>query len=424
MKYHKEKPITVTNSESFFQLAKSIGDNCFLSLTTTQTKPNCFCSRFGDFMAKRMILMLVVLAALLGGLGFAKFRQVETAIAQGASYQPPPTAVTTVVAEKETWPSTLSVIGTAAAVEGVTLSADLPGTIDKIHFESGQWVHEGDILIELDTRQERAQLASLEAQRDLARINYGRADELAKAGVISRSEFDNATSQQKSTEAQVGDIRAAIARKTIHAPFSGLLGIRQVSLGQYLAAGQAIVSLQSLSPIYVNFGVPQQDTPKVIPGHVLRVTNSDLPGMGFTGRITALDSVISEQTRNIQVQATVTNKENKLRPGMFVQVELPMGQPRQVVPLPASAINYAPYGDSVFVVSEMKDPKGNTYRGVRQQVVKIEGSRGDQVAIISGINPGDEVVSSGVFRLRNGAPVQVNNTVKPSNSASPKPEDS
>jgi len=375
-------------------------------------------------MAKRMILMLVVLAALLGGLGFAKFRQVETAIAQGASYQPPPTAVTTVVAQKETWPSTLSVIGTAAAVEGITLSADLPGTIDKIHFESGQWVHEGDILIELDTRQERAQLASLEAQRDLARINYGRANELAKAGVISRSEFDNATTQQKATEAQVGDIRAAIARKTIHAPFSGLLGIRQVSLGQYLAAGQAIVSLQSLSPIYVNFGVPQQDTPKVIPGHVLRVTNSDLPGMGFTGRITALDSVISEQTRNIQVQATVTNNENKLRPGMFVQVELPMGQPRQVVPLPASAINYAPYGDSVFVVSVMKDPKGNTYRGVRQQVVKVEGSRGDQVAIISGINPGDEVVSSGVFRLRNGAPVQVNNAVKPSNSASPKPEDS
>jgi membrane fusion protein, multidrug efflux system len=375
-------------------------------------------------MAKRMILMLVVLAALLGGLGFAKFRQVETAIAQGASYQPPPTAVTTVVAQKETWPSTLSVIGTAAAVEGVTLSADLPGTIDKIHFESGQWVHEGDILIELDTRQERAQLASLEAQRDLARINYGRANELAKAGVISRSEFDNATTQQKATEAQVGDIRAAIARKTIHAPFSGLLGIRQVSLGQYLAAGQAIVSLQSLSPIYVNFGVPQQDTPKVIPGHVLRITNSDLPGMGFTGRITALDSVISEQTRNIQVQATITNKENKLRPGMFVQVEVPMGQPRQVFPLPASAINYAPYGDSVFVVSEMKDPKGNTYRGVRQQVVKVEGSRGDQVGIVSGINPGDEVVSSGVFRLRNGAPVQVNNAVKPSNSASPKPEDS
>ncbi len=375
-------------------------------------------------MAKRMVLMLVVVAALLGGLGFFKYKQVEAAIAQGASYQPPPTAVTTVVAQKETWPSTLSVIGTAAAIQGVTVSADLPGTIDRIHFESGQWVKEGEILVELDTRQEKAQLASLEAQRDLAGINYGRAQELVKAGVISRSEYDNATAQQKATEAQVGDIRAAIARKTIHAPFSGVLGIRQVSLGQYLAAGQAIVSLQSLNPIYVNFGVPQQDTPKVVPGHVLRVTNSDLPGMGFSGRITALDSVISEQTRNIQVQSVVANKENKLRPGMFVQVELPLGQPRQVMPVPASAINYAPYGDSVYVITDMKDPKGKTYRGVRQQVVKIEGSRGDQVAIISGLNPGDEIVSSGVFRLRNGAAVIVNNSVKPSNSATPNPEES
>ncbi len=375
-------------------------------------------------MAKRLIFTLLALAAILGGLGFVKFRQVEVAIAQGASFQPTPTAVTTVVAQRQTWPSTLTVIGTTAAIEGVTVSADLPGTIDKIHFESGQRVHEGDILIELDTRQERAQLANVEAQRDLARVNYDRAQQLVKAGVISRSEYDNASAQQKATEAQVGDIRAAIARKTIHAPFSGALGIRQVSLGQYLAAGQAVVSLQSLDPIYVNFGVPQQNTAKMAPGRVLRVTNGDLPGMAFTGKITALDSVVNEQTRNIQVQATLSNKGNKLRPGMFVQVELPIGEARQVVPLPASAINYAPYGDSVFVVVQMKDAKGNTYRGVRQQVVKVEGSRGDQVAITSGINPGDEIVSAGVFRLRNGAAVQVNNTVKPENSSNPKPEDS
>lgn len=375
-------------------------------------------------MAKRLILMLVVMAAILGGLGFVKFRQVEAGIAQGAAFQMPPTAVTTVVAQRETWPSTLTVIGTAAAIQGITVSADLPGTIDKIHFESGQWVQKGDILVELDTRQERAQLANIEAQRDLARINFNRAQELVKAGVISHSEYDNASAQQKATEAQVGDVQAAIARKTIRAPFSGLVGIRQVSLGQYLAAGQAIVALQSVDPIYVNFGVPQQDTSVMTPGHVVRVTNGELPGMAFSGRITALDSVVNEQTRNIQVQVTLANKDNKLRPGMFVQVELPVGQPRQVVPLPASAINYAPYGDSVFIVTEMKDAKGNTYRGVRQQVVKVEGSRGDQVAVISGINPGDEVVSSGVFRLRNGASVQVNNTVKPGNSASPKPEDS
>jgi membrane fusion protein (multidrug efflux system) len=375
-------------------------------------------------MVKRLILTLVVMAAILGGLGFVKFRQVETAIAQGASFQMPPTAVTTVVAQREVWPSTLTIIGTAAAVQGVTVSADLPGTIDKIHFESGQSVHDGDILVELDTRQERAQLANVEAQRDLAQINYNRAQELVKAGVISRSEYDNASAQQKATEAQVGDIKAAIARKTIHAPFTGVLGIRQVSLGQYLAAGQAIVSLQSVDPIYVNFGVPQQQAGELKAGRPLRVTNGDLPGMAFSGKITALDSVINEQTRNIQIQATLSNKGNKLRPGMFVQVELPLGAPRQVVPLPASAINYAPYGDSVYIITDMKDTKGNTYRGVRQQVVKIEGSRGDQVAVTSGLNPGDEVVSAGVFRLRNGAPVLVNNSVKPGDNPNPKPEDS
>jgi membrane fusion protein (multidrug efflux system) len=374
-------------------------------------------------MAKRMILMLVVVALIVGGLGFVKFRQIQVAIAQGASFQMPPTAVTTVTAKKETWPATMTVIGTAEAIQGVTVSADLPGTIDKIHFESGQWVHEGDILVELDTRQERAQLANQEAQRDLAAINFGRSQQLVKEGVIARQDFDNAAAQQKATEAQVGDIRAAIARKTIKAPFTGVLGIRQVSLGQYLAAGQAIVSLQSVDPIYVNFGLPQQETAKVTPGRVLRVTDADLPGIVFGGKVTALDSVINEQTRNIQVQATLANKGNKLRPGMFVQVELPLGTPREVVSLPATAINYAPYGDSVYVVADMKDPKGHEYQGARQQVVKVDGSRGDQVAVVSGLNPGDQVISSGGFRLRNGASVQVNNAVKPDNNPNPKPED-
>jgi len=375
-------------------------------------------------MAKRLILMLLIMAAVLGGLGFMKYRQIETAIAAGASFAPPPTSVTTVVAKKETWPSTMSVIGTAAAIQGVTVSADLPGTVDKIHFESGESVHEGDVLVELDTRQERAQLANLEAQRDLARIQYGRSEQLVKAGVIAKSEYDNAAAQQKATEAQVGDIKAAIARKMIHAPFSGILGIRQISLGQYLAAGQAIVSLQALNPIYVNFGVPQQDAPKMGIGHSLRVTSDDLPGMSFIGKINALDSVINEQTRNIQVEATFQNPAGKIRPGMYVQVELSLGKARDVIPLPASAINYAPYGDSVYVVTDMKDAKGNAYRGVKQQVVKVEGSRGDQVAVTSGLNAGDEVVSAGVFRLRNAAPVVINNTVQPGNSPNPKPDES
>jgi membrane fusion protein (multidrug efflux system) len=374
-------------------------------------------------MAKRFFLMLVLVAILIGGLGFVKYKQVQAAIAMGSSYAPPPTSVTTVVAKQETWPSTTTVVGTAAAIHGVTVSADLPGTVDKIHFESGQWVHEGDVLVELDTRQERAQLANVEAQRDLAKINYGRLQELVKEGVTARSEYDTATANQKATEAQVGEIRATIARKTIHAPFSGVLGIRQANLGQYLAAGAAIVSLQALNPIYANFGVPQQSAPQMTLGHRVRVANNGT-GIALDGRITALDSVVDEKTRNIQVQATLANPGNKLRPGMFVEVELPMGKPRVVFPLPASAINYAPYGDSVFVVTDVKDPKtGKSYRGVRQQVVKVDGTKGDQVAIVAGLNPGDEVVSAGVFRIRNGAPVQINNKVQPGNNPNPTPED-
>jgi len=355
-------------------------------------------------MLKRLILMLVVVLALLGGLGFFKYRQISAAIAMGKSYAPPPTAVTTLVAKREIWPSTLNVIGTAEAIQGVTVSADLPGTVGKINFESGQQVKAGDVLVELDTRQERAQLAAAEAAYDLAKITYARQQQLVKEGVVARTEYDNALAQQKSTEANVGEIKATIERKTIRAPFSGILGLRQVNLGQYMAAGQAIVSLQALNPIYVNFGVPQQTTSQMKVGRSLRITSDDLPGMEFSGRVTAVDSVVDQTTRNIQVQATLTNPGSKLRPGMFVQVQVALGQSRDVISLPASAINYAPYGDSVYVVSQMQDPKtGKTYQGVRQQFVKVDGSRGDQVAVVSGVNPGDEIVSSGVFKLRNGS---------------------
>lgn len=374
-------------------------------------------------MAKRLVLMLVVMALLLTGLGFLKFRQIQTAV-QASAFQPPPEAVTSVVTKREQWPATMTAIGSVEAVHGVTVSADLPGTVAKINFDSGKPVKQGEILVELDTRQERAQLASLEAQRDLAKINFGRMQELVNAGVISRMEYDQSTSQQKATEANVAEIRAMIERKTIRAPFSGILGIRKVNLGQYLSAGSPIVSNQSLNPIYVNIGVPQQAAPQVKIGSKLRITAEEVGGKVFAGTVTAIDSEVDPTTRNIQVQATLANSEGKLRPGMFVQAELAVGASRQVIALPASAINYAPYGDSVFVITDMKDPKGQTYRGVRQQFVKVEGSRGDQVAVISGLNPGDEVVTSGVFKLRNGAAVQVNNKVQPGNSPAPKPEDS
>jgi membrane fusion protein (multidrug efflux system) len=375
-------------------------------------------------MLKRMIVMLAVTLGIVAALGFVKVRQIQNMIAQGAAYVPPPEAVTTIVAAREEWPSTLTAIGTVAAVRGVTVSADLPGVVDRIAFDSGLAVKEGDVLAIQDTRQEQAQLAAAEAQRDLARVSFERIQGLLDERVVSKAEFDKATADERQAKARVGEITAAIDRKTIRAPFSGVLGIRRVNLGQYLSGGDALVTLQSLDPIYVNFGVPQQAIAQTRVGRSVRVTANDRPDLEVAGRITALDSVVDESTRNVQVQATFANPGGKLRPGMFVQTEVVVGSTNAVISLPASAVSYAPYGDSVFVISDLKDPKGRPYKGVRQQFVKLGPARGDQIAILSGVKAGEEVVTSGVFKLRNGAAVQINNTVRPGNNPAPKPENS
>ncbi len=374
-------------------------------------------------MARRMLLMLSVAVLVIASLGFVKYRQIEAATKKFASFQPPPIAVTTAIAKQEQWPATLNAIGSVVAVQGVTVSADLPGIVNKIDFESGQTVRQGDVLVELDTKEEKAQLAAADAERDLARVNFQRLQGLVKDGVITQAEFDKAEADQRATEAKVKEIRATIERKTIRAPFSGTLGIRQVNLGQYLSAGSPVVPLQSIHPIYVNFGVPQEMARQAHVGSKVMVHADELAGVEFAGRVTAVDSLLDEKTRNVQVQATLPNPAGKLRPGMFVKVDLATGAARSVLSLPASAISYAPYGDSVFVISEMKDAKGQTYKGVKQQFVKVATTRGDQVAIVEGLKAGDEVVSSGTFKLRNGATVQVNNTVQPENSPAPKPED-
>jgi len=371
-----------------------------------------------------MILMLMLTGAIVAVLGFVKFQQIQEAIAQGAAYQPPPEAVTTIVARQERWQTRLTAIGTMAAVQGVTVSADLPGIVDRISFESGKPVNAGDVLVELDTRQEQAQLAAAEAERDLARVNFDRLDGLVNLRAIARADYDRAGAEKKQTEAKVGEIRATIARKTIRAPFSGILGIRQVNLGQYLSPGDPVVPLQSLNPIYVNFGVPQQDAGQVRVGRAIRITTGDVAKAVLSGTVTAVNSVVDEATRNIQIQATVANPNGRLRPGMFVEAEVRVGATRRVVPLPASAISYAPYGDSVFVVTDLKNPKGEVYKGVRQQFIKLGPAQGDQIAVVSGLKPGEEVVTSGVFKLRNGAAVLVNNKVQPANERAPKPEDS
>src|SRR5262245_51005795 len=375
-------------------------------------------------MAKRMIAMLVLVIVLIAGLAFIKFRQVQAMAAQFAAMQPPPEAVTTIVAQREEWPATISSIGSVAAVQGVTVSADLPGIVERIAFDSGKPVKEGDVLVALDTRQEQAQLAAAEAQLELSRLTYERMQGLVEHDAVSRAEFDTAAAAFKQAEARIREIRATIARKTIRAPFSGILGIRQVNLGQYLSGGDAVVPLQSLDPIYVNFGVPQQDASQVRVGRDVRITTGEPARAEFAGRVTAINSVVDEATRNVQVQATLTNPRGALRPGMFVQTEVLVGASRSVVTLPASAISYAPYGDSVFVVTELKDPSGRSYRGVRQQFVKLGPARGDQIAVVSGLKPAEEIVTSGVFKLRNGVAVLVNNKVQPENKRAPKPEDS
>jgi membrane fusion protein (multidrug efflux system) len=375
-------------------------------------------------MVKRMIFMLTLMGVFLAVLGLVKVKQFQAMAEQFAAMQPPPEAVTTIVAGREEWPATLSAIGTVAAVQGVTVSADLPGIVERIAFESGRAVSRDDVLVQLDTRQEQAQLAAAEAQLELTRLNFERMRGLIEDDAVSRAEFDGAAAAHKQAEARVREIRATIERKTIRAPFSGVLGIRQVNLGQYLTGGDAVVPLQSLDPIYVNFGVPQQDLGQLRIGRTVRITANDLGNVGFTGRVSALDAVADETTRNVRVQATLANAGVRLRPGMFVQAQVLLGESRTVVPLPATAINYAPYGDSVFVVTDLKNESGQSYRGVRQQVVKLGATRGDQIAVLSGIQPGDEVVTSGVFKLRNGAAIQINNSVQPANNRAPRPEDS
>jgi membrane fusion protein (multidrug efflux system) len=373
-------------------------------------------------MKKRMVVMLVAMAALVVALGGVKFFQIRAAMAAGAAYQPPPEAVTTLVAKQEQWPSTLRSIGTVAAVRGVVVSADLPGAVDEIAFESGRMVKEGEVLIRLDTRQEQAQLTAAQAQLRLARLNLERMTGLLGRGVTSKAEHDRAAAEQEQAEAHVGEVQATIARKTIRAPFAGVLGIRQVNRGQYLNPGDPIVPLQQLDPVHVNFAVPQQDLDPVRDGVPVRITAEGLEGER-AGKVTALDSVVDTSTRNVNVQATLANPDHKLRPGMFVNAEVRLGEGQNLITVPASAVLNAPYGDSVFVVEDMKSPAGAAYRGARQQFVKVGPGRGDQVAVLSGVNPGAEIVTSGVFKLRNGAAVHVDNAVQPHNDPAPKPED-
>ena len=381
-------------------------------------------ARTSKSMTRRMLIMLGLMLLFIGAIAAWKVWQVRAGMAQAAKFAPAPAAVTTAVAKTERWQPVLSAVGSLKAVNGVTVSTDLAGIISQIAFQSGATVKKGDLLVKLDSSQEEAALHTAEARRDLAKLSLDRQKNLRSSGAVSQSDYDSAESEFRQAVGVVDAASALIARKAIVAPFDGLLGIRQVDLGQYLDVGAPIVPLQSTDPIYVNFALPQENLEQISVGKKLRIRATGVAGNQFEGEITAIDSRFDEATRNLTIQGTVANAEKRLHPGMFVNVEVLLPE-QDVVSIPATSVSYAPYGDSVFIVRDKlgADGKPDSKLGKEalQQFVKLGPTRGDQVSVVSGVKEGDEVASSGVFKLRSGIPVQVNNSVQPENEANPTP---
>lgn len=373
-------------------------------------------------MKKRIFLSLLGVIAVVAILGGIKALQIGRMIKAGNSFVPPPETVTTAEVQAQSWETLLTSVGSLEAVQGVTVSAELPGKVVKLGFESGVMAARGDILLEQDTTSERARLPGAEASVALAKSNLKRAGELLREKFISQAEYDRAEAEYRVAVAAAGEIRTIIAKKTIRAPFSGRLGIRLVNLGEILQEGDDIVSLQALDPIYVNFLLPQQQLVRIGRGFPVRVTTDALPGESIEGRITAINPEVDAATRNIRVQATADNPSERLRPGMFANVAVVLPEHSEVLTIPATAVLYAPYSDSVFVVEEEKDEKtGRPALVLRQQLVRLGEKQGDFVAVVSGLKEGERVVSTGVFKLRNGQAVVVDNTLEPEFKLQPQP---
>jgi membrane fusion protein, multidrug efflux system len=336
----------------------------------------------------------------------------------------PPTVVTATAVAAQKWESLLNATGSLVPVQGVTIAAETPGKIVKIGFEAGATVKAGDLLIQLDVTTEEAQLQAAEATAALAKANLNRARDLRQSNTNSMAELDAAEAQAKQSVAQAEMIRTVIAKKTLRAPFGGRLGLRLVNLGQILREGDAVTTLQTLNPIYVNFSLPQQRLSQLATGTKVRVTTDAAPNETFEGEINAVNSEVDFATRNIRVQATLDNRGEKLRAGMFANVEVVLPTQIEVLTVPVTAISYAPYGDSVFVIDEKKDQSGKVEQVLRQQSVRLGTARGDFVDVVDGLKPGQQVVTSGVFKLRTGMPVVIDNKLAPPAQIAPKPVNS
>ncbi len=383
------------------------------------TKPKVRSGRGGWGLAIGGLFALVILLVGIKGL------QISKMMAAAKSMTPPPQTVSSAEVREENWAPVLSAIGSVSAVQGAIVAAELGGVVSDIKFENGGSAKKGDVLMRLDTSSEEALLRSSEAEAELARTDLERTRGLASQKVISKAELDAAESKFRRLTAIVDQMRSNIRKKTIVAPFDGEIGIRQVNVGQMINAGQQVVPLTSLDPVYVDFALPQQYLGKLFSGLEVRVTTDALPGHVFPGKLTAVNSMVDTATRNVSVQATLENPDHLLRPGMFAKAEVVLPEKSPALVIPGSAVSYAPFGDSVFIIEKKKDEKtGKETEVIRQQFVRIGETRGDFVSVTEGLKAGEAVVSTGVFKLRNGMAVTINNDLAPKPQVNPTPVDS
>ena len=384
-------------------------------------------------MKKRIALAVLGVLVIVGVLGGLKAMQIGDLIAAGEAQQMPPTAVTSAVVENADWEVTLEGIGTMEAARGVTITADLPGRVTELYFDGGETVEAGEVLLEQDTSTELAQLRAAESSLALARSTLDRNRRLRRSNAVSQFDLDAASAQAEAAEAEVDNIRTSLAKKRIVAPFGGRLGLRQVDIGQDLSQGVPIVSLQDTDPMRVNVSLPQQVLGRIAEGQAVRVTTDAVPGRTFDGEITAIDTEISSSTRTVRVQAELENPETPegkptLLPGMFANVEVVLPERKPVLMVPLTAVSFATFGDSVFVLEESDG--ANVERGgapagqlaARQQFVRLGERRGDFVEVVKGLEPGQEIAGDGVFKLRNGAAVTVNDEGASEPSLDPDPD--
>lgn len=363
-------------------------------------------------MKKSTILTALVAIAILGAIFGYKYLAIRRGMAAQAAMVRPPTTVSATPAQESTWPNTISAVGSLASIRGIMVKNELEGTIRRIAFQSGAAVAEGDLLVELDTTVESAQLAGLEASAKLAELNVTRARELRTNSTNTQADLDTAEATLLQTRSAVDQLRATIAKKRITAPFAGRLGIALVYPGQFLGKAESIVQLETLDPVYADFTLPQQDIGRVAAGQSVHLRVDAFPGRVFEGKIDAIAPRVSEATRSISLRATVANHDEVLRPGMFGHVEIVLAGTERSIVLPTAAIVYNPYGNFVYVVENDI---------ARQRFIQTGAQRGNLVAVLSGLKPGEPVVTSGQIKLRNGSPVRIDNTVTPSADPAPKP---